>query len=605
MSELQECPDPGTCLNEVRGVLGGVGIAGEVIDIIKNSVELFCNGEFNKSEILDEAAGEIIPKVQEKLPGLSDGVKNCLNDKKWGNRIGEWRNNILKCAGGIRGMKQTIVALLAPYYDDGIISTLCEKNGVSGLGACVPLHEPACLGPLAPWTTGECIVRAGFTEGKVFKPYFQIPFPLPSGPLVFTINEDMKQDVYAICYGLDLIYNIQRDPIVSCEGTIEWELRINQLEGLDGLLDRGTERFKSNAEANEKAKAIATKVKTKAKEILRKAVPIVYAELNTAYQNQLKFLNSLKDAVKADVTDVIGPIMSAILQSVKTRCGSVLPCIDEAITYWNSQGAGANTDKCFNDLLQTTIPFQENVRPIGQHHMCLVPGSDNQWPIPGGEDSQGMPMPPTKGNPVWENYVRLHTQNQDGLPQCQTAKIIDWAWDGKCINVKYNFDPSAAWAWNTPQAQALCAKGHVETLNKAVLNVVAALNATRGPCGFSPLYGTLFKLVPLLGQNQFIGWQNCEYVTPGPGIVDNPDRGGDWPPAGQPGAIGVGVPLPDDCKYYPSAPPTEERWKLGYGLLVLSKILKRIRPQLNWGNTEAEIEAIIKRIEAEIDKTCS
>ena len=591
------------CLREVAAVIGGVGIASQVIDKIKNNVELFCGGKFDKDDILTEAANELVPKAQAAIDGIVNNIKPCFARTKF--PPGTWKSYVKGfCAGGRGGMANIIKSLLAPFYDDGIIATVCGPNGVSAIGDCVNLFEPACLAPLAPWTTGKCLTAAGFTEGNIFK-------PTDEGGDLYTIPTDMREDVYAACYGLNLEWEITTDENLPCRGEIDWTLRINGLDGLLGILDEGREVFNSNEEANKAIIKIANKVKAQAKKILRKAYSLVFAELNIAYNNQLKFLRGLSGAIKDDTVNVIGPVVDAILSFVKGTCGSI-PCIDDAIANWRSVGAGANTDDCWEKLRRTLIPFDPKKAPTGRHHVCLVAGSADQWPSVGGVGSQGMPMPPAKGNPAWEDYVRQITQNQNGVnnpdyPQCGSATIIDWAWDGNCINITYRFNPVAAWAYNTTEAKALCNDGHIDTITKAMENLVKALNATRGPCGRSPIYASLVQLIPFLGDQQYIGFneKTCTYVAPGPGIVDNPDRGGDWPPAGQPGAIGVGVPLPDDCKYYPAPPGTKDRNDMGLKLLVLKKILNRINPSINWGKAKEELEAFIKEREALIDEACS
>ena len=350
------------CLREVAAVIGGVGIASQVIDKIKNNVKLYCNGNFNEDAILNTAASGMVKQVQGGIDSVGELAKTCLLQNKLNIRA--WKNSLLKgCQGGLNGLEATIKSILAPHYNEGIISTICGPNGISAIGNCFNLFESACLAPLAPWTTGKCIAEAGFTQGTLFVPYWQgIPFPVPDEGAVYTINPDKKKEVYAACYGLNLHWEFEFDEQFPCRGEIKWTLRINGLDGPDGLLVDDFELFFSNEQANEAIIQIANQVKGKAKGILRKAYSLVFAELNIAYNNQLQFLKNLKGAIADGTADAIGPLVQAVLDRAKAGCPTV-PCIQKAIEEWNRVGKGANTDDCFEKLRKTLIPFDPKPNP--------------------------------------------------------------------------------------------------------------------------------------------------------------------------------------------------------------------------------------------------
>ena len=76
---------------------------------------------------------------------------------------------------------------------------------------------------------------------------------------------------------------------------------------------------------------------------------------------------------------------------------------------------------------------------------------------------------------------------------------------------------------------------------------------------------------------------------------------------GQPGNPGgPGLPLPDDCKFYPVFVTTAERQQLGLILPVLKAVLNTMLPVgVNWDKTQAEIEVWIQAFEKTLDEACS
>jgi hypothetical protein len=608
MEPLQECPDPEACLKSLQGALSSaIGLAGKIIDSVSRNIKKFCDDQIDIDKLLDDAATELAKVAKDQLGSVAnDGnVKNCVS-RYFKGGLTTWKMALISCAGGINGIKNTIKGMMGTVNHSGLINSLCSPDGLSGFGSCVTVLGDSCVNGLAPWTAADCLEPAGFTKGDIFT---------KSGENTYEIVGDKKVLVAIACDGFTLEYDIDYREGLTCAGTITIKLIAGNL---DPALEFGAKLFdleESFETKNELASiviAASKSIKDLAKSKIEEAYGLVFRNLKIAYQNKLKLSAGIKGAINPNMDDIYGGIVEALLNSAKGFCGTKLPCIDTAIAAWNST-RGGNTDACQEALKKKLIPLNDDVQPIGWHSICIDSGSS--WPSPGSAPGQGqtveLPMPPTPGNPAWDAYVSNHTKQQGGS-QCESAVVLSWKFaehDGKsCIDITYRFQPCYGWAPNAAGFIPECQEGDRQKIWDILRNITSMLNATRGPCGISPLYSLVGIIDPQAGNTQFIAYnpETCQYECPGKGLVGDDDRGGNWPPPGFPGNFGPGgFPLPDDCKYYPYLPSTSNRRNAGFSLVILKKILAKINPTLDWGNTEAENQAIINRIKEAIDKACS
>lgn len=635
MADIVPCEPNTKCLDEVQAAIGeAAGLSGVIKDRVSGAVKRFCNNpaidDNLKKRILRAAARPFVDSLHGKMREIGAGIAICLGTQTPKVTVGGWLTqvlNVLKLGsnnvGGSEAYLSSVVRRLTEYYNTDLLTNFCSDGGLKDMGQCATLSdEAACFKDLAPWLVGSCLTKAGFTESDLFIGSDNTYAPRP---------EHMNPIIIA-CNGLTLAYEIIKDETIDCHGVLEYELYgggyttfVIDQNGDQRTVNhppisflKGTKPYKTVSELNGHIKAVAEEVKPKAKEQLRKSYELMWSQIEIAYNNRLKFLRGLKGAVTYNMKDGLALIVDHVLGEL----GANVSCSAEAQAWWATNGGGSDTDACFNKLKDTTVPFEDSVAPKGRHRIPITepePGATEvDVPLPGGGGFKKMPWPPTPG-PIWDSYVLEETQQQpDAHGQCASARKVEWAWNpgSQQIDIRYIFNPSAAWATNTGLAQAIAEcqlgknkGGKIAILRETMTNLAAIFNKTRGPCGQSPLYSLISALSPEVGNNQYLGFDpsSCSYVVPGPGFTDNPDRGGEWPPANQPGNPGgAGLPLPDDCKFYPIFTTTAERQKLGLILPVLRAVLDVLSPvAVKWDKTKAEIETWIKKFEETVDKACS
>ena len=633
LEKVVPCEINTKCLDEIIAALGQAsGMSGTVKDRVAAAVKRFCSGpvinDALKDKVLRSAARQFVDPLHKKIGEIGEGISICLAAHNPPLTVGQWKAQVVRALrpasgryGGSEAYLASIMRLLATHYNTNLLTAFCAEGGLKNLGSCATLGaEASCFQDLAPWIVGNCLEKAGFTVSSLFS----------GEDPEWNATRDSITDIIIACSGLQLNYDIVVDDKIQCHGVLEYKLeggggyffQTNDLGVLVPLIvpnkifASGKNPYKTTNELNGLMKAVAAEVKPIAKEQLRKSYELIWSQIALAYDNKLIFQTKLKDAVTHNIEDGLALIVDHVLGEV---AGSI-SCANEAQLWWANYGIGANTDDCFNDLKDATVPFEDSVAPIGWHNIPITPpppgATEVDVPLPGGGGFKKMPWPPTPG-PIWDSYVEAETRGQpDAHNQCKSARKVKWSWSGTQIDITYVFNPSAAWVTNTGIAAAIAAcqlgkikGGKIGKLLETMKNLVAIFNKTRGPCGLSPLYYLVSSLSPEVGNTQFIGLDpaTCEYIVPGPGFVNNPERGGEWPPAGQPGNPGgPGLPLPDDCKFYPVFVTTAERQQLGLILPVLKAVLNTMLPVgVNWDKTQAEIEVWIQAFEKTLDEACS